>query len=460
MKTKFYHVLLTFGALVTALVFSACDPLLNVNPVTQIDASTDLKTALSVRVALTGAYDGLSNPYLWGGEAYCYSDLLGNEGDIRFRGTFQYMGEIATRTMNSLNAGPLELWNAGYSTINRANRILTVIDTLPATEHPLVRGQALFIRSVAYFEMVKLFGKAWGDGDNTTNPGVPILLTPSQIFQTGVLAETEKPRRSSVADVYARIIADLTEAETLLPTTSEPMRANKATAAAVLARVYLLQGNFAAARDAANRVITTNRYSLAPAFNECFRETLPGFATETIFRIPITEQDGVNQLQVFYGAAPGGRRDMEILAGHLTKYETGDFRRTYFFGTRRLTSKWSDQFGDIPVIRIAEMFLTRAECNARLNTSIGATPAEDLNRIRRRVGLPEIANPTVDNILRERRNELAFEGHWLHDRRRTRTNIVAGTTTVPFNANILVFPIPNREVIANTNLVQNPGYTD
>ncbi|MCS6807192.1 MAG: RagB/SusD family nutrient uptake outer membrane protein [Bacteroidota bacterium] len=458
LRTSLLSVGVTF-----ALVLSACDPLLNVKPVTQIDAATDLKDALAVRVALNGAYDGLSNRYIWGGEVWCYADLMGEENDIRFRGTFQYMGDIWRRTLNTLNSGAAEVWLVGYSTINRVNRILAVIDTLPAAERNSVRGQALFIRAVCYFEMIRLYGKTWGDGDNASNPGVPLVLTPSQIFQTGVLSEGEKPSRASVAAVYEQIIKDLTDAESLLPATSEATRANKATAAAVLSRVYLMQGRYAEARDAANRVISTNRYSLAPTFTEAFRESLPGFAAETIFRVPVSEQDGVNQLNVFYSATPGGRRDMEILAGHLTKYEMNDARRAFFFTVgRRLTSKWVDQFGDIPAIRFAEMLLTRAECNARLGTTVGAPPADDINRIRRRVGLADLAPSavTIDAILRERRNELAFEGHWLHDKKRTRSSIVSGGTTYPFNSDRLVFPVPNREIIANPNLRQNPGYVD
>jgi hypothetical protein len=462
MKT-FRKLTLVLGAWATFALVSACDPLLNTNPVTQIDASTDLKDALSVRVALTGAYDGLSNRYIWGGESWCYADLMGEENDIRFRGTFQYMGDIWQRTMNSQSNAAQEVWLTGYNAINRVNRILQVIDTALPAERNTIRGGALFIRGAVYFEMIKLYGKAWGDGDNASNPGVPLVLTPAQIFQTGNLSEGEKPRRNSVAEVYAQIISDLTAAEQNLPATSDPTRANKASAAALLSRVYLMQGNYAAARDAANRVIQTNRYTLASSFADCFNETSAGFVGETIFRIPVSEQDGVNQLNVFYSAVPGGRRDMEILAAHLTKYEMGDFRRTYFFssGGRRLTSKWRDQFGDIPIFRIAEMYLTRAECNARLGTEVGATPASDVNRVRARVGLPALADDavTVEAILKERRNELAFEGHWLHDRKRTRTNIVS-TRTHPWNANTLVFPVPNREIIANTNLTQNPGYTD
>lgn len=465
MKTQFTQLTrftLALSAVVLSMIVSACGNLLNVEPVTQIDAATDLKTDLSVKVALTGAYDGLSNRYIWGGESWCYSELLGDENEIRFRGTFAYMGDVWNKTMIPNSNAATELWLNGFSTINRVNRILTVIDTVVPADRNAVRGAALFIRGAVYFELVRFYGKAWGDGDNAANPAVPILTRPSPLFQSGTVGPEDLPRRNSVAEVYAQIISDLTTAEMLLPATSDPTRANKASAAALLSRVYLIQGNYAAARDAANRVIATGRYRLAPTFAECFDESLPGFTGETIFRIPITEQDGVNQLNIFYGAAPGGRRDMEILAKHLTIYEMGDVRGSFFFisSARRLTSKWRFQFGDIPVFRLAEMYLTRAECNARLGTSVGATPTADVNLLRARAGVMPLSESAtnVDAILRERRRELAFEGHLLHDIKRTRRTITFSNQMLAFSSDRLVFPVPEREIIVNRNLTQNPGY--
>ncbi len=102
------------------------------------------------------------------------------------------------------------------------------------------------------------------------------------------------------------------------------------------------------------------------------------------------------------------------------------------------------------------MYLTRAEANLRLFPAApigGVSPTFDLTTIRTRVGLnPLIA--TISNILNERAHELAFEGFALHDAKRTQTNI----NLIPWNDNKLVFPIPQREIDANPNLVQNPGY--
>ncbi|MBL7991389.1 MAG: RagB/SusD family nutrient uptake outer membrane protein [Candidatus Kapabacteria bacterium] len=445
------------SALVLTLIVSACANLLNVEPVTTIDGSTDLKSELSVKVALTGAYDQLSNGFIYGGEQNVFSELLGDDGEIRFRGTFAYLGNVWRKQILPLDASATTTWMNSYVAINRVNRILSVIDTLLPADRNSVRGQALFIRGAVYFELVRLYGKAFGDGNNATNLAVPLVTTPLAAFSTGVITQEDSRARNTVAEVYAQVVSDLTTAESLMSATSDGTRANKAVAAALLSRVYLMMGDYANARDAANRVIATNRYTLASNYIECFREALPGFSGETIFRLPILEQDGVNSANTYYSATPGGRRDMEVLTKHMSLYETGDARATMFFlsSGRRLSSKWVDQYGDMPLFRIAEMYLTRAEANYRLGTEVGATPLDDVNRIRTRVKLPALTSLTLAAILKERKLELAFEGHLLHDLKRTRTNISA---TLPFSANNLVFPIPQREIDVNKNLVQNPGY--
>ena len=119
------------------------------------------------------------------------------------------------------------------------------------------------------------------------------------------------------------------------------------------------------------------------------------------------------------------------------------------------SGKWNNQFGNIGLIRLAEMYLIRAESNARLNTSVGASVLADYNRIRSRAGLAAATGTiTVDQILLERRLELAHEGFRIHDIKRTKQKVV----DFNFDADKLVFPIPFREIELNKALVQNPGY--
>ena len=134
-------------------------------------------------------------------------------------------------------------------------------------------------------------------------------------------------------------------------------------------------------------------------------------------------------------------------------YEAGDI----------FTAKWANRIGNIPLIRLSEMYLTRAEGNFRAGgTPVGASALEDINRIRNRAGAKPFTTLSLTDILKERRFELAFEGHWIHDIKRNKQTILKkdgnGTRTWTFNSPKLVFPIPLREIDANKNLIQNEGY--
>jgi hypothetical protein len=101
------------------------------------------------------------------------------------------------------------------------------------------------------------------------------------------------------------------------------------------------------------------------------------------------------------------------------------------------------------------MYLTRAEANFRMGTSIGDTPGNDLNAvIRKRAGLnPVVVN--LANIIYERRLELAHEGQRIHDIRRLKLSVDG----FAYDDNKSIFPIPSREVNAGSGiLIQNPGY--
>jgi len=105
------------------------------------------------------------------------------------------------------------------------------------------------------------------------------------------------------------------------------------------------------------------------------------------------------------------------------------------------------------------MFLTRAEANFENSSAIGADPVDDINIIRLRAGLDEVGSVDIEDIRRERRLELAWEGHRLHDLRRWQGTLFEGTDSeIPYNSPRLVLPIPQREMDVNENLVQNPGY--
>jgi hypothetical protein len=221
----------------------------------------------------------------------------------------------------------------------------------------------------------------------------------------------------------------------------------------------------AEARDAANRVITSNRNPLASTFASLWFNFLTNAGNspaEYIFSMKVTQQDGVNALNTYFGigvsSIPGtsGRGDCKITATHRAKYALGD-QRFYFqqVGSNFYSRKHLDRFGNVPLVRTAEMYLTRAEANFRLGTSVGDTPLNDVNRIRNRAGLANLTSLNgIGDILNERYLELAFEGSRLHDVKRTRGS-QSGT---PWNSPKLIFPIPQSEIDTNKSLTQNEGY--
>ncbi|MFN4144452.1 MAG: RagB/SusD family nutrient uptake outer membrane protein [Runella sp.] len=456
--------ILILSSVVVLTTFNSCDKRLDVAPTQSIDQTTALNTSKDVEAALIGTYDAIqganANGDTYAGGYQVTSELLAAvTTEVRFGGTFPNLQELFRKEVTTINSTAEGLWMRSYVAINRANNVLANLDKVLEAKRTRVEGEARFIRGAVYFELARLYGKQWGDGNNSTNPAVPIVINP-----TTTVTDANKLPRNSVAEVYAQAIDDLTKAEAALPV-ANGVYATKGAAAAMLARVYLQQGNYAAARDAANRVVALNRFRLVTPFSLAFNTKLnSGGANpaEYIFAIQVNDQDGFNGLNTFFGTTissiPGtaGRGDIRIQAGHLALYEPGDVRGTFFIrpSANTFTQKFLDRFGHVPVIRYAEVLLTRAEANFRLGTTVGATPLADVNAIRTRAGLAPLTSVTLAAILKERRLELAFEGHALHDIKRTGGSV----GTLPFNSPKLILPVPQREIDVNPNLKQNEGY--
>jgi hypothetical protein len=449
----------------------SCNNKLNVQPVSSIDSATAFTNSSDVLAALVGCYTGLQSVDLYGGYLQFLTDLLADNGDESFVGTFTQPQEAQRKALLITNSQVSATWLRAYDVINRTNNVLANIGKLDTPgQRASAEGEAKFIRSLVYFDLVRTYGKAWNDGTPASNLGVPLVLTP-----TLTVADALPVPRNTVAEVYAQVITDLTTAETLL-TTGGPLNSFSATryaCAGLLARVYLQQGNYAAAAAAANRAISTTSPFLNGFYGTNFGYNTTNVATnvvlttstntpEDIFTIQLTAQSGTNQLYTFYSR--NSRADVNVQPQFLSLFETGDTRAslntTPTATAASYTRKYDAQYGNIKLMRVDEMLLTRAEANFRAGTTVGATPLADINAIRTRAGLPALASVTLTQILKERRIELAFEGFRLGDLKRNQESTVdpLSNAVIPWNSPRLVFPIPFREVNANPNLKQNEGY--
>jgi hypothetical protein len=452
---------------ITLITFfiASCDKKLDLLPQQSVAEEVALNSDANVKKVLNGAYDAVSSGNLYGGNLQLYSELLGANGEVRWEGTFNQPREIWTKAMLKTNSFISATWLSGYNTINIANNIISAIPVVIAADQNRVKGEALFLRGSMYFELVRLFAKPYSAGNITTNKGVPIILTPTRGIDAASFVA-----RSTVEQTYSQIIADLTEAESLLPAvnpgsnaTTRMVYATKAAAAAMLSRVYLQMEKWAEARDAADRAITVavaNTRALSPTYAGAFNNTVN--SAEYLFAMQISAQDGANNMHLYWSIpAYGGRDgDVSVQAPHMVLYDPIDTRRALFYtgpGTSLTirSGKWQLQYRVLPIIRLAEMYLTRAEANFRAATTTGSTPLVDVNRTRQRAGLPVLLAVTLADILAERKLELAHEGHTIHDRKRLRLT----TDGFAYDADKIVFPIPQREVDASRGIIeQNPGY--
>ena len=435
-------------------LFTGCDKYLDLQPSQNVDENIALTSDENVKVVLQGAYSQFALPGIYGGNLLRNAELLGGNGEIKWVGTYIDPRQLFNKTILTTNSEVEVQWRDSYEVINTVNNILSALGKVKEADRARVEGEALFLRSLMYFDLVRFFADQYQFGVANTQMGVPLVLTP-----TGVLSESNFVTRNTVDEVYNQVIGDLISAASKLPEENGFYAyASSGAANALLARVYLQKGDYAKARDAANTVIGSDMYSLTPTYAAEFNND--NNSTEDIFATQITSQDRFSSMTEFFSVPEFGGRDgdIEILDGHLGLYPEGDKRLDLFFNGNGSIEcgKWNNQYGIINLIRLAEMYLIRAECNIRLSTNVGATPLEDFNTIHTRAGLDPVLTVTLADILLERRLELAFEGFKIHDVRRLHQNV----GILPYNDPKLLFPIPARELEANPKLKtqQNPGY--
>lgn len=438
--------------LAAATLLAACNSPLDVDPTASIDSETALSTPRGIELVLNGAYSSLQSGNLYGQEEMVFPDLYADNLD--FTGTFQTHREFGLRNVTTTNGAILSHWAQTYDGINIANNIIEAVEAVALTpaQHDAFRGEALFIRALNYSILVQYFGD------------VPLVLTPAR----GV-GEESLVSRAPVADVYAQIVTDLTDAIALLAPDRNHGRATQGAAQALLARVYLATGNNAGARDMATAVINNAEYNLNANFRSNWTTKN---SEESIFELQYSINDGNNQSFWFYPQALGGRWGYAPSLDLFNAFEAGDARRDASIQVAGAGAcptapcRYADKYhrvatsdDNVVVLRLAEMYLIRAEANARL-AAAEQTVRDDLDVLRNRAGLADLDPVTVtgaalmDAILQERRVELAFEGHRFFDLKRFGV-AAAVLTLLPER---LLFPIPQGERDVNINLSQNPGY--
>lgn len=443
---------------ITAVAFLAtgCDKKLELKNPQAIDAAGAFATGEKVKKVVVANYAAMGAASLFGGSVMWMSELMASDGDLNWVGTFPEPRQIWSKNILLSNSNVAATYSQAYHVIFNSNNIIANAAIVDDAEETQVIAEAKFQRAMVYFELIKFFGeKPYFAGSPATLKGVPLILQPGPTAPQDPFYQLP---RASVEEVYQQIITDFKDAEANLPE-ENGVYANKPAASLALARVYLQQENFAEARDAANRCITVatdNGFGLVGTYADAFNNSEN--TTEDLFAMQVTDQAGTNTNFTYYSTDTYGARDgdIEVTDEHLNKYSTGDERLDLFFfdaGAWRV-GKWRDVYKNVKVMRLAEAYLIRAECNVRLGSSVGATPDEDINEIRLRAGLGPISGVTLQQVIDERELELAFEGQGIWDAKRLRQTVDGKA----WNDSKMTFPIPQRERNINPALEQNPDY--
>lgn len=471
-------------------LFSGCDKFLDVDPPYTQDAENFFRTKEDYERALVGAYDLLQASFLslWIGEIASDNSIAGGESVNDSQGLHQ----IDNMTHGGVNSELRSILRWNYAGITRVNYIMENKDNIDFPGKGQIIAEARFLRAYYYFELVKFFG------------AVPLIIDK----RIGIEEARTLPRNPA-SEVYAQIEEDLNFAASALPWTATVKgKATRGAALALLGKAYLYQNKFLEASSTLDEVRNSGMFSLISDYSQLFLAANEN-NTETVFDIQYTGLEGgsygclvclegnaapgFHGIRQYNGPVYGDGNSYNLPTQNLyDAYSSIDPRRgfsildidafiaaqpnpqtiTYAIGAGGHTGFYNNKYikrqGEIGlpdndltspvnyrVIRYADVLLMAAEAHFHLgNTSLAQ---QLVNQVRTRVGIPGISVNSLNDIYKERRYELAGEGHRFFDLVRTgqaQSNITGFVT-----GKHELFPIPQVEIdLTGGTWSQNPGY--
>jgi hypothetical protein len=499
-------------SIITLLVFAASScKNLDVTPSDAISTGTIVTTTDGLTNALNGVYalfkdhiefNGLvdqNNMYLR--QFYQLSDFASDDivnGQI----TEDPLFNSFTLNHSPSQSNTRYFWYVSYKMITGVNTVIDAVEKsgkTDATTNQLL-GECYFLRAFCHFNLVRLFGKPY-----SVDPNSPGIILRTNLTDPAIKA------RSTVKEVYESVIADSEKAAALMTQPRGVQYASQNAAWSLLARVNVYKEDNAKAIEYANKVINSGKYTLAnkEAYKTLFANATT--STETIFCVAFTKVDDYGKFgsiaSMIYSDGNSGWGE-EYASSSLRSAMSAhpeDVRWSYIIplsngagGVQKKNgievyyiSKFSFQDGlpnlSSPIMfRIAEMYLIRAEAEAKT----GATPAalDDVDMIRKNRGLEAslynkvlpAGKTALDVVLAEKRIEMAFEGHRTYDVFRNKrtlnktywgyhinglkeTDIDLSKTptgypnlTVPYTSPRIIYYLPIDETLSNPLATQNP----
>ena len=485
MKNSTYLKLLTLALGFT--LFTSCEEDLLVEPKDSINEIDFLNNPNNAITLVNGVYnkqlDFEMYSFSWIGITSITSDDADKGSSLSDSGADK--NKLDNLSFDANDISFREVWQGRYEGIGRANNALFYLEQLQIQEILKNRliGETKFLRALYYFDLVRCFG------------GVPIVTAKIDINDSELINQVVFNRKTK-QETYTQIENDLLDAIEKLPlkgqyTSNDTGRASKGAAQALLAKVYLYQNKWQEAFDMSGMVIGSGQYGLLANYEDVWRE-LGENKTESIYEIQCSAGNAMRAYS--YIQAPRGTPDLgwgfnTPSVSLENAYEPNDLRKaaTILYSDTALwdgfpsSAGWSnprynyksyhssiseswngdrEQTGkNLRILKYSDILLIRAE--AALNMGNSTEALEKVNMIRVRAGLEELTAITMDQLLHERRLEMAME----HDRWFDLVRTGKAFSAMAANGKTFVvgvhelFPIPQNEIILSDGLLtQNPGY--
>jgi hypothetical protein len=430
------------------LLSVSCKKYLEEVPNNALPTETSITDASTARAAIIGTYDRLQGYY-----ASSYPTLGTITTDnVIFNGTLSEYLQLDQNAIPTDNVITVSAYQGIYRTINSANSVIAALPgladpLLTAAEKNKILGEAYFLRAISYFDLAR----GWG--------GVQLQLNP-----TADLTGLKGIKRSTLEQTYDQVLSDLVQAEQLLPEDATTRnRAQKSAARALRARLHLYRKQWADAENYATQVISNSKYNLVKPYKTFF--TAPFQSAESVLELAYSVNDRNSYWNLWYPSSSGGQftlKPADALVAKLNNPAIGGSRNTLIAGTGAtvygvLYNTTATSTDPSYLIRIAELYLIRAEARAQQNKLADA--AADLNLVRARADVAASTASTqaalIQAIEDENGIEFAFEAHrWFDLVRTERAGAVLGIT----NRNFWLFPIPYSDIQSDPDVTQNPGY--
>lgn len=456
MKTYKYSKTFVISGLFT---LASCSSFVDIPlPENEILAERIFENEESARTAMAGIYSQImaANLHLASGGISVYMGLAGDELLNTAPNTVAdaFVQNALTSNLSTIASN---FWNSSYNLLYHINATIEgLTDNVSLTEQVRkeMLAEAKLLRAFYFFYLENLFGD------------IPLSL--SSDYRVNA-----KLYRAGRDEIYDLILDDLTYAASNLNNSRIGAYPSAMAAKAMLARVYLYREEFEAAFQLSNEVIESHLFELAST-SEVFLANSP----ETIWAMKPLQGNPRNTVEgnVFIPASATARPNYTLYESFVMAYDETDKRRrdwigertigeeTYYYPYKYKLRDGSRYEENNVIIRLAELYLIRAEALARTGNLMAA--AADINIVRSRAGIDPVdatdfsAEQMINEILNERKQELFAE--WAHrwfDLKRThQIDAVLGALKPNWNSFAAQLPIPLTEINRNPQLKQNEGY--